>query len=144
LSPSPKKSKVVLLSGGNPQIAKGDGNKAVQAYLSAMPGWKKAVGLRLDQLIEAQMPQVRKAVRWNCPFYGTQELGWLVSLYVLTRSVKVTFFSGASLQPMPKGSGKDPRARWIFIEENDVLDEKQITQWLKQAATLPGWASFSS
>lgn len=135
---------MVLLSGGNPQIPKGDGDAPVQAYIAAMPGWKSGLGKRLDTLIELNIPNVRKAVRWNSPFYGTGELGWLVSFHVLTRHVKVNFFAGASLQPVPPGSGKDPHARWINIHESDVLDEGQMTDWLEQAAKLPGWASFSS
>ncbi len=135
---------VTLLSGGNPQIAKGDGDAPVQAYIAAMPGWKSDLGRRLDALIVLHIPNVKKAVRWNSPFYGIEGQGWLVSFHVLTRYVKVNFFCGASLQPVPPGSGKDENARWIDIYENDPLDEVQMTEWLQQAARLPGWASFSS
>ncbi len=134
----------VLLSGGNPQIPKGDGDGPVQAYIAAMPGWKSDLGRRLDVLIEQNLPNVMKAVRWNSPFYGIDGQGWLVSFHVLTRCVKVNFFSGASLQPVPPGAGKDPNARWIDIHENDDLDEAQMTDWLRQAAKLNGWASFSA
>ena len=139
-----KKKPVKLLSGGNPQIPKGDGDAPVQEYIEAMPGWKSAVGKELNELIEANIPNVRKAVRWNSPFFGTEELGWLVSFHVLTRHVQVNFFAGASLEPVPPGSGKDPNARWINIGENEPLDQKQITDWLQQAAKLSGWESFSS
>ena len=132
-------STVKLLSGGNPQIAKGDGDAPVQAYIAAMPGWKRDLGKRLDALIVHNVPEVRKAVRWNSPFYGIEGQGWFVTFHVLTRYVKVTFFAGASLQPEPPGSGKDKNARWIDIYENDELDEAQMADWVKQAAAVPGW-----
>jgi len=132
-----KGGKVVLLSGGNPQIAKADGNAPVQAYIAAMPGWKRDIGKRLDALIVRNVPNVRKAVKWNSPFYGVEGRGWFVSFHVFTRYVKVTFFSGTSLLPVPPGgTGKD--ARWVDIHADD-LDEVQIAKWLKQAAALPGW-----
>jgi hypothetical protein len=130
---------VKLLSGGNPQIAKGDGDEPVQAYIAAMPGWKNAVGRRLDELIVTHLPNVHKGVRWNSPFYGIKGQGWLVSFHVLTKYVQLNFFCGASLNPPPTGSGKDPNARWLNIYEGDALDEPRITTWLKQAANLPGW-----
>jgi hypothetical protein len=133
-----------LLSGGNPQIPKGDGDEPVRAYIAAMPGWKSEVGRRLDELIVAHLPKVQKAVRWNSPFYGIEGQGWLVSFHVLTKYVQLNFFCGASLNPAPTGSGKDQNARWLNIYEQDTIDEEQITKWLKQAAKLPGWASFSS
>jgi hypothetical protein len=133
-----------LLTGGNPQIAKGDGDAPVQTYISAMPGWKSDVGRRLDGLITSQLPNVHKAVRWNSPFYGIEGNGWLVSFHVLSRHVQLNFFCGSSLDPVPPGKGKDPNARWINIAEGDRLDEEQITAWLKQATHLRGWASFSS
>ena len=133
-----------LLTGGNPQIAKGDGDATVQTYVSAMPGWKSDVGRRLDGLITSQLPNVHKAVRWNSPFYGIEGNGWLVSFHVLSRHVQLNFFCGSSLDPVPPGKGKDPNARWINIAEGDRLDEEQITAWLKQATHLRGWASFSS
>jgi hypothetical protein len=135
---------VKLLSGGNPQIAKGDGDAPVQAYIAAMPGWKSAVGRRLDGLIVQHIPGVRKAVRWNSPFYGTQANGWLVSFHVLTRHVQVNFFCGALLDPIPPGKGKDPNARWLNLKEHDALDEAQMAAWLQQATRLKGWASFSA
>lgn len=130
---------VKLLSGGNPQIAKADGDAPVQAYIAAMPGWKGNLGKRLDALIEQSIPDVRKAVKWNSPFYGIEGQGWFVSFHVFTRYVKVTFFRGTSLRPVPPGgTGKD--ARWIDIYEADKLDEAQMGTWMKQAAALPGWS----
>jgi len=129
---------VKLLSGGNPQIAKGEGDAPVQAYIAAMPGWKRDVGKRLDALIVRNVPGVRKAVKWNSPFYGIEGLGWFVSFHVFTRYVKVTFFSGTSLRPVPPG-GTQRSARWIDILEGDKLDESQMAKWIKQAAALPGW-----
>jgi hypothetical protein len=126
-----------LLSGGNPQIAKGDGDGPVQAYIEAMPGWKRDVGRRLDELIAHTVPDVHKAVRWNSPFYGVEGRGWLVSFHTFTNYVKVTFFCGTSLEPVPPG-GTAKEARWIDIHEDD-LDEAQLTAWLEQAAELPGW-----
>lgn len=132
---------VVLLSGGNPQIAKADGDAPVQAYLAAMPGWKSDLGRRLDDLIVRAVPGVRKAVRWNSPFYGVEGRGWFLSFHVFTRYVKVTFFLGRSLRPLPPGSGKDPDARWVDLHE-DELDEEQMAEWVRQAAALPGWKGF--
>jgi hypothetical protein len=132
------KAAVVLLSGGNPQIAKADGDAPVQAYIAAMPGWKRGIGERLDALIGRTVPGVRKAVKWNSPFYGVEGRGWFVSFHVFARYVKVTFFRGTALSPVPPGgTGKD--ARWIDIHEDD-LDETQMAAWVKQAAALPGWA----
>ena len=129
---------VKLLSGGNPQIAKADGNVPVQAYIAAMPGWKREIGKRLDALIVRNVPGVRKAVKWNSPFYDIEGLGWFLSFHVFTRYVKVTFFSGTSLHPVPPG-GTQKSARWIDIHEGDKLDESQMGKWIKQAAALPGW-----
>lgn len=134
-------AKVVLLSGGNPQIAKADGDAPVQAYIAAMPGWKCDLGRRLDDLVVRTVPDVRKAVRWNSPFYGIEGQGWFVSYHVFTRYVKVTFLNGASLQPVPPGSGKDKDARWIDIHEGE-LDEEQMAAWFRQSAALPGWPGF--
>lgn len=132
--------KVALLSGGNPQIAKADGDAPVQAYIAAMPGWKSSLGKRLDTLIVRSVPGVRKAVRWNSPFYGIEDRGWFLSFHVLTRYVKVTFFNGVSLRPIPPGgTPKSKESRWIDIYEDDVLDEAQFAAWVRQAATLPGW-----
>ncbi|MGQ0536421.1 MAG: DUF1801 domain-containing protein [Methanobacteriota archaeon] len=135
----PKKpaAKPVLLSGGNPQIAKADGDAAVQAHIKACPGWKREVGRRLDALIVRNVPGVRKAVKWNSPFYGVEGRGWFLSFHVFTNYVKVTFFRGTSLKPVPPGgTGKD--ARWIDVSEDD-LDEARMARWVKQAAAKPGW-----
>jgi hypothetical protein len=126
-----------LLTGGNPQIAKADGDAPVQAYIAAMPGWKRDLGKRLDALIVRNVPNVRKAVKWNSPFYGIEGQGWFLSFHVFTHYVKVTFFGGTSLRSVPPGgTGKD--ARWVDIHEDD-LDEAQMATWVKQAAALPGW-----
>ncbi len=133
--------KPVLLSGGNPQIAKADGDAPVQAYIRAMPEWKKAIGQQLDALIEREVPHVKKAVRWNSPFYGVEGQGWFVSFHVFTRYVKVTFFNGVALDPVPPG-GTDPKARWVDVHQDD-FDEQQMERWVKQAAALPGWDGAS-
>jgi hypothetical protein len=130
--------KVVLLSGGNPQIAKGDGDAPVQAYIAAMPEWKRAVGKRLDALIVRNVPNVRKAVKWNSPFYGIEGQGWFLSLHVFTRYVKVTFFKGTALRPLPPGGSKMKDVRYYDIHEGE-LDEAQMASWVQQAAALPGW-----
>ncbi|WP_367615948.1 DUF1801 domain-containing protein [Plastoroseomonas hellenica] len=133
-----KGGKVVLLSGGNPQIAKADGDAPVQAYIAAMPGWKRAFGERLDAFIVRTVPNLRKAVKWNSPLYGIEGQGWFLGVHVFTHYVKLTFFRGTSLRPVPPGgTGKD--ARWIDIREGDALDEAQMAAWLRQAAALPGW-----
>ena len=131
----------VLLSGGNPQIAKGDGDAPVQAYIAAMPGWKSDLGRRLDDIVVRTVPGVRKAVRWNSPWYGVEGRGWFASYHVFTRYVKVTFLNGNALQPLPPGSGKDKDARWIDIHEGE-LDEEQMAAWIRQSAALPGWRGF--
>lgn len=133
-----KDGTVRLLSGGNPQIPKGDGDAPVQAYIAAMPGWKRAVGERLDALIVATVPDVRKAVRWNSPFYGREGQGWFLSFHVFTHYVKVTFFRGAALEPLPPGASKDEQVRYLDLREGQ-FDEEQIGDWVKQAAALPGW-----
>ena len=130
--------KIVYLSGGNPQIAKADGDAPVQAYIAAMPGWKRDVGKRLDAIIERNAPNVRKAVKWNSPFYGIKGRGWFLSFHVFTRYVKVSFFSGASLLPLPPGESKQKDVRHLDIHEGE-LDEKQFAKWVKQATALPGW-----
>jgi hypothetical protein len=137
-----KGKNVVLLSGGNPQIAKADGDAPVQAYIAAMPGWKRDVGKRLDALIVQNVPNVRKAVKWNSPFYGIEGQGWFLSFHVFTRYVKVGFFRGRSLRPVPPGRTPNSKdARWIDIHEGDELDEAQLATWVKQAASLPGWVA---
>ena len=128
-----------LLSGGNPQIPKGDGDAPVQDYIAAMPGWKREVGRRIDEIVVRAVPEVRKAVRWNSPFYGIEGQGWLVSFHTFTKYVKVTFFAGTSLRPAPPG-GTAQDARWINVHEDD-LDEAQLTTWLEQAAAIPGWVT---
>lgn len=134
-------AKPTLLSGGNPQIAKADGDPPVQAYIAAMPSWKSDVGRRLDTLIVRNVPNVRKAVRWNSPFYGIEGEGWFLSYHVFTRFVRVTFFLGRSLRPVPPGSGKDRDARWIDIHQ-DEFDAERMGRWVRQAAALPGWRGF--
>jgi hypothetical protein len=129
----------VLLSGGNPQITKAEGDAPVQAYIAAMPGWKRDLGKRLDALIVRNVPNVRKAVRWNSPFYGVEGQGWFLSFHVFTHYVKVTFFRGTSLRPVPPGPSKHKGVRYIDIHEGDELDEAQMATWVKQAAALPGW-----
>lgn len=131
---------VKLLSGGNPQIPKGDGDIPVQRYIAAMPGWKSDLGRRLDMLIVQTVPDVRKAVKWNSPFYGMEGRGWFLSFHVLTRYVKVTFFNGIALHPLPPGgTERSKEARWIDIHEDETLDEALMADWIRQAAALPGW-----
>jgi hypothetical protein len=134
-----KGERVVLLSGGNPQIAKADGDAPVKAYIAAMPGWKRAIGKRLDALIVRNVPGVRKAVKWNSPFYGIGDQGWFLGLHVFTRYVKVAFFRGTSLRPVPPGASKSKDTRYLDIHEGDGFDEAQLATWVKQAAALPGW-----
>lgn len=134
-----EKKPVVLLSGGNPQIAKGDGDAPVQAYIAAMPGWKSDVGRRLDALIVRTVPHVRKAVKWNSPFYGVEGQGWFLGIHCFTKYIKLAFFRGTSLSPLPPGESKDKNVRYLDIREHDQLDEAQLTAWVKQAAALPGW-----
>lgn len=131
------KAKPVLLSGGNPRIAMADGDAPVQAYIAAVPGWKRDVSKRIDALIVRNVPEVRKAVKWNSPFYGIEGQGWFASFHVFTNYVKVTFFRGTSLRPAPAG-GKSKDGRWIDVHEHD-LDEAQLVKWVKQAAAIPGW-----
>jgi hypothetical protein len=138
-SPSmPKGAKPVLLSGGNPQIAKADGDAPVQAYIRAMPGWKRDVGRRLDAIIVRSVPNVRKAVKWNSPFYGIEGRGWFLSYHCFTKYIKVAFFRGTSLRPLPPGESKDKEARYLDVYE-DELNEAQFAAWVKQASKLPGW-----
>jgi hypothetical protein len=134
-----EKDAVVLLAGGNPQIAKADGDAPVQAYIAAMPEWKRDVGKRIDALVERTVPNVRKAVKWNSPFYGIAGQGWFLSFHVFTHYVKVTFFRGTSLRPVPPVASKHKDVRYIDIHEGDELDEPQMATWVKQAAALPGW-----
>lgn len=136
-----KAAKPKLLSGGNPQIAKGYGDPPVQAYIAAMPGWKRALGKRLDALIERAVPEVRKAVKWNSPFYGSprrQDQVWFLSFHCFAKYVKVAFFRGTSLRPVPPGKSKQKEVRYLDIHEDDQLDEAQFVAWVKQASQLPG------
>jgi hypothetical protein len=137
--PSTQTKKPKLLAGGNPQIAKADGDAPVQAYLDALPGWKRDLGRRLDALIVRSAPGVHKAVKWNSPFYGIEGQGWFLSLHAFTKYVKVAFFRGSSLVPMPPGESKSEDTRYLDIREDDAFDDAQFAQWVKQAAALPGW-----
>jgi hypothetical protein len=134
--------KPVLLSGGNPQIAKADGDAPVQAYIAAMPGWKRAVGRRLDALVERAVPGVRKAVRWNTPFYGVEGRGWFLAFHCLTKYVKVSFFRGTSLNPVPPVASKLKHVRYLHIHEHERLDEALLAKWIRQASRLPGDTCF--
>ncbi len=127
-----------LLTGGNPQIAKGYGDAPVQAYIAAMPGWKSAVGRRLDALIERTVPGVSKAVKWNTPFYGVEGQGWFLALHCTAKTVNVTFFRGLSLHPIPPGESKSQDTRYFYIREDDPFDEAQFADWVTQASLLPG------
>jgi hypothetical protein len=128
----------VLLSGGNPQIAKGYGDAPVQAYIAAMPGWKSEVGRRLDAIIERTVPGVHKAVKWNSPLYGVEGEGWFLSMHCFSKYVKVAFFRGMSLRPVPPGESKSRDTRYLDIREGDEFDEAQLASWIKQASELPG------
>lgn len=132
-------AKPVLLAGGNPQIAKGEGDAPVQAYIAAMPGWKREVGRRLDALVERAVPGARKAVKWNSPFYGApDQQGWFLSYHCFAKYVKLTFFRGAALEPAPPETSKYPDLRYFHIHEGEALDEAQLADWVKQASRLPG------
>jgi hypothetical protein len=137
-SQSRNAAKPALLAGGNPQIAKADGDAPVQAYIAAMPGWKRDVGRRLDALIVRAVPDLRKAVKWNSPFYGVEGQGWFLNFHCFTKYVKVAFFRGSALRPVPPGESKQKEVRYLDIHENDQLDEAQLTRWVEQARRLPG------
>jgi hypothetical protein len=141
-SKSAKDGKPVLLAGGNPQVAKADGDAPVQSYIAAMPGWKRDVGHRLDALIARAVPHVRKAVKWNSPFYGVagpeDGIGWFLSFHCFTKYVKVAFFRGALLRPVPPGESRQKDVRYLDIREDDDLDEALLADWVKQASQLPG------
>ena len=132
------RAKPKLLSGSNPQIAKSYGDAPVQAYIAALPGWKRDVGRRLDQLIVGAIPGVYKAVKWNSPFYGNEDDGWFVSYHCMTHYVKIAYFRGASLKPLPPFESKQPDVRYLHIHEGEAFDEAQFTKWIKQASKLPG------
>src|SRR5258705_12239576 len=129
----------VVLSGGNPRIAKADGDAPAQAYIAGMPGWKRDLGKRLDALIVRNVPNVRKAVKWNSPLYGIEGQGWFLGFHTFTHYVKVAFFRGTSLRPVPPGASNDEDTRYMDIHEGE-LDEAQMATWVKQAAALPGWS----
>src|SRR6201997_1427700 len=131
-------AKSALLAGGNPQIAKADGDAPVQAYIAAMPGWKQDVGRRLDALIGRTVPDVYKAIKWNTPFYGIEGQGWFLGFHCMTKYIKVAFFRGTSLRPVPPGESKQKEVCYLDIYEGE-LDEAQMAIWVKQAAALPGW-----
>ena len=131
-------AKPALLAGGNPQIAKADGDVPVQAYIAAAPGWKRDVGRRLDALIVRTVPDVCKAIKWNSPFYGIEGQGWFLSFHCMKKYVKVAFFCGASLRPLPPGESTQKDVRYLDIHEDDQLDEAQLAAWVKQASQLPG------
>jgi hypothetical protein len=132
-------AKPVLLAGGNPQIPKAAGDTPVRAYIEAMPGWKRKVGRDLDALIVRTVPKVSKAVKWNSPFYGMEGKGWFLSFHCFNRYVKVAFFNGTALEPLPPGESKDKSTRYLDIYEDDDIDEKLVAPWIKQASKLPGW-----
>ena len=132
--PAPKP---VLLSGGNPQIPKGEGDAPVQAYIAAMPGWKRDVGRRLDALIAQTVPGVHKAVKWNSPFYGVKDQGWFLSFHCFNKYIKVAFFRGLSLKPVPPVESKSQDTRYVHILEDGQFDEAQFAAWVKQASKLP-------
>jgi hypothetical protein len=136
-----KSARPALLSGSNPQIAKADGNAPVQKYIAAMPGWKRDVGRKLDALVTRAVPGVRKAVKWNSPFYGMEGQGWFLSFHCFTRYVKVTFFNGGSLKPLPPGASKHKTVRYLDVHEDEAIDEAQFNKWVKQASRLPGWGT---
>ena len=142
---APKSSKrTTLLSGGNPKISKGAGDRPVQAYIAAMPGWKREVGKLLDRLIVRAIPEVSKAVKWNSPFYGSSRNGWFLSFHCYAKYVKVAFFNGALLRPMPPVESKQAKVRYLDIHEDTKLDQGQFLAWVAQAAKLPGWKMASS
>src|SRR4029453_5723529 len=135
---TPTARKPTLLSGGNPQIAKADGDAPVQAYIAAIPGWKRDLGRRLDALIVRTVPDVRKAVKWNSPFYGVEGQGWFLNFHCFTNYIKVAFFRGTSLRPLPPGESKHKEVRYLDIHEDEEIDEAQLAGWVKQASKLPG------
>ncbi|HYQ00081.1 MAG TPA: DUF1801 domain-containing protein [Polyangiaceae bacterium] len=130
---------VQLLAGGNPRIAKADGDAPVEAYIAALPGWKRDLARALDALIVRHVPSVQKAVKWNSPLYGIEGRGWFLGIHTFTRYLKLAFFRGTSLRPMPPGESKGKETRYLDIREDDALDEAQLAKWLKQAAKVPGW-----
>ena len=140
--PARRAKGVKLLSGGNPQIPKADGDAPVQAYIAAMPGWKREVGRRLDGIVERTVPGVRKAVRWNTPFYGVEGQGWFLAFHCFAKYIKVTFFRGTSLRPVPPVESRVKDTRYFHIHQNEKLDEELLVSWIRQASKLPGEACF--
>lgn len=136
--PAAETAQPKLLSGGNPQIPLGYGDGPIQAYIAAMPGWKSDVGRRLDALVTEVVPDVNKAVKWNSPLYGVEGDGWFMSLHCFAKYIKVAFFRGVALHPVPPGESKTPSTRYFHIHENDPLDEAQLADWIRQASQLPG------
>jgi len=136
------RAKPALLSGGNPQIPKGDGDAPVKAFIAAMPGWKRDVGRRLDALIVRTVPGVKKAVRWNTPFYGVEGQGWFLGYHCITKYVKVAFLNGASLEPLPPVASKKAQTRYLHIHEGEAIDEALVARWIRQASKLPGERCF--
>ncbi|KRA80819.1 histidine kinase [Altererythrobacter sp. Root672] len=135
----PAVTEPTLLSGGNPQIPKGEGDAPVKAYIAAMPGWKSAAGKRLDELVVRTVPGVQKAVKWNSPFYGIEGQGWFLSFHCFNKYIKVTFFKGGALDPQPPVASKDAAVRYLHIFEDEPVDEARLADWIRQAAALPGW-----
>lgn len=135
---SKKAAKPKLLSSGNPQIAKGDGEGPVRDYIAAMPGWQHDVGVAVDELVSTLVPRVRKAVRWNTPFYGVEGQGWFLAYYCYKRYVQLTFLNGGSLEPKPPKASKHEHVRYLEVNEGDALDVDQLSDWIRQAARLPG------
>jgi hypothetical protein len=133
-----KDSRPKLLSGGNPQIPKGTGDGPVQEYIAAMPGWKSAIGRRVDEIVTSAVPEVQKAVKWNSPFYGVEGQGFFLSFHCFTKYVKLTFLNGSSLEPTPPGTSKHQQVRYLDVHEDEEIDEQQLTAWVKQASEIPG------
>jgi hypothetical protein len=142
--PKRARAKPALLAGGNPQIAKAEGDAPVRSYIAAMPGWKSDVGRHLDALIVRNVPNVRKAVRWNSPFYGVEGQGWFLSFHCFTKYIKVAFYRGTSLRPVPPGQSKVQYVRYVDVHQGHHLDEEQMASWIRQAASIPGWDGGSA
>ena len=113
---------------------------AVAAFIGALPGWKREVATRIDRIIEREVPDVRRAVKWHAPFYGVEGQGWFASISPLSKAIKLTFTRGTALDPMPPGGTRDD-SRWLDLDSVDALDEDQLAAWVRQAAALPGWGA---
>lgn len=127
-----------LLAGGNPQIPKGEGDAPVQAYIDAIPGWKQHIARAVDEIVDRAVPDVRKAVKWNSPLYGVGETTWFLGFHCFEKYVKLSFFQGALLDPVPPGQSKQPEVRYLDIREDDVIDEERLSDWFRQASRLTG------